>query len=453
MAVRKIPLRQRIAVWAAETVWRAGRRRHEPARDTRPYARLMNLGGWQLSDKRPLIKPTPANLRRFAKTPYARAAIKRTKDQIAKLTWQVVPKQGLDWTGELRRQAAIATACLERPNHEDDWRSFCEQLLEDLNVDGAFTYEHQLGGAPERPFWAWPTDVLSIQINPVWSGKDPDPRYFQTMGYGNIGGVQGVPLRNSELVYVRLDPTTENPFGLGPLEVAFETINRKLGVEDYSGKLASAAQPENLLILPGQTQEQIDTVRDWWRNDIEGQGQMPIIGGETDEAWKPQAIKLRGGDDKALFLAYQEMLIREVATAWRISPLSMGVQNDVNRNTAEVIDDMDWDNAVVPMATLLSSGITRHSIHERLGFSQLVFEFLGLKRDDKEAEAKIFESEYKCNAVVPDEYRARNNMPPMEGPWGKMTWADVEIAKAAASGAKQVDDTNLPTSRSASNAS
>lgn len=450
MAVRKLPLRQRIEEWAARIVFQAGRRRLEPVRETQAYARLRNLGGWQLSSKRPLIKPTPANLRRFAKSPYARAAIKRIKEPISNLGWQIVPLADAncdrpEWTSELKRQAAIATACLRKPNHEDDWRSFSAQLLEDSLVGGASSYEHEIGADPARPFWAWPVDVLSIQINAVWSGKPSDPRYFQTLGYGNLGGVEGVPLRNDELVYIRTDPSTESPFGLGPLEVAFTTISRKLGVEDFAGKLTSAAQPENLIVVPGLGQAELDTLRDWWRNDVEGQGQTPFIGGNTDENWNPKVFKLRGTDDKALFLAYQEFLIREIAAAFRISPLSLGVQQDVNRNTAEVVDDMDWDNAIVPAATLLSSGITRHSLHERLGFTQLEIQFLGLKRDDKKAEAEIYALEYKNNAVVPNEYRARNNMAPMDNQWGDMTAADVEIAKAAASGAKQVDDPNLQT--------
>jgi len=448
MAVRKLPLRRRLEEWAARLVWQAGRRRLEPVRETRAYARLMNLGGWQLSSKRPLIKPTPANLRRFAKSPYARAAIKRIKEPIANLGWQIVPMVDADgnrpeWTGELKRQAAIATACLKKPNHEDDWRSFAGQLLEDSLVGGASAYEHELGADPVRPFWAWPVDVLSIQINAVWSGKPSEPRYFQTLGYGNLGGVEGVALRNDELAYIRTDPSTESPFGLGPLEVAFTTISRKLGVEDFAGKVTSAAQPENLIVLPGFGQGELDTLRDWWRNDVEGQGQTPFVGGNTDETWKPQVFKLRGTDDKALFLAYQELLIREIAAAFRISPLSLGVQQDVNRNTAEVVDDMDWDNAIVPAATLLSAGITRHSLHERLGFTQLELQFLGLKRDDKKAEAEIYEKEFKNNAIVPDEYRARNNMPPLESQWGKMTFADMQIAIAAARGVGVVDDSDL----------
>jgi phage portal protein BeeE len=453
MGQRRIPWQQRARDWAGDRVarmmWAAGRRRFEPQRESDAYARLFNIGGWQLSDKRPLIKPTPANLRKFGKTPYARRAIRRIKDPIGNMEWAIGPKPNVKLNSELQRQIDIATECLQRPNHDDSFRSFVEQLVEDMMHVGAGSYEHQIGGDNVRPFWAWPVDAMSIQINAAWNGQDSEARYYQTRGYGNIGGVQGTPLRNDELVYIRMEPTTENPFGLGPLEVAFGAINRKLGVEDYSGKMASNAQPENMLFLPGAPPEFIATVRDWWRNEVEGQGQTPILGSPSD-ATKAEVHRLRATDDKALFIGYQELLIREIATSFCISPLSLGVQNDVNRNTAEVVDDMDWDNAVVPVATLIAAYITHESINARLGFSQLQFNFLGLKRDDKQAEAEIFKLEYQNNATTPNEYRARNRQPPMDSEWGDLTYADAQIAMQAARGTGEIADPDLPAPRPSS---
>ncbi len=64
----KPPLWQRVRLWAA-------RRRNEPARVTDIYARLKQIGSWNLRDARPMIKPVPANLRFFSRTVYASRAI------------------------------------------------------------------------------------------------------------------------------------------------------------------------------------------------------------------------------------------------------------------------------------------------------------------------------------------------------------------------------------------
>ena len=46
-------------------------------------------------------------------------------------------------------------------------------------------------------------------------------------------------LNDDELIYIRLNPRTSTPFGLGRLEVAFEAVNAFLGAHRYAGKLAS----------------------------------------------------------------------------------------------------------------------------------------------------------------------------------------------------------------------
>ena len=322
----------------------AGRRAHEPVRETVQFPRIFNLGGWQTSDRRPLIKPTPANLRMFGKTTFARRAMNRIKDPIANLAWRIVPKDGVTMNSVLAQQIEVATTCFARPNHQDSFRSFVEQILEDMMTNGAGCYEHQLGGAPYRPMFMWPTDSMSIQINPRWNGKDSDPRYWQSLGYGNIGGVQGESFKDSELVYVRQNPSTQSPFGLGELEVAFAAINRKLGVSDYAGKLASNAQPSTVMSFPGMSNEQLLTVREWWRNDIEGQGQQPMIAPPVGS--KAEVLSLRATDDTSLFLNYQEVLVQEIATAWNIDAMSLNVHHTVNRacysDDTETLTDQGW---------------------------------------------------------------------------------------------------------------
>lgn len=419
----------------------AGRRRHEPERDTQQYARMVNIGNMSQPLQRPLIKPTPANLRMFGKTTFARRAIKHIKDSIVSLPWSVVPKPGVTLNSEIERQIEISRICLAKPNHDDSFRSFTEAVVEDMLVNGGGVYEHQLGGDQGRPLWMWPVDTLSMQMNGKWDGSDSQPRYFQTLGYANIGGSRGIPLLDSEIVYARVDPTTEHPFGLGPLEVAFAAINRKLAVANYAGNLAGNAQPENLLVFEGMSAEQCETLRMYWRNEVEGQGQTPIQG--MPAGAKAEVLKLRGTDDDALFLKYQELLIREIAAAFGISPMVLGIEKDVNRNTAEATDDRDWDSTIVPIATNYSAHVTSRSIERRLGFSQIQLEFQGLKREDKMAAAEIYQIEYESNAVTPNEYRERHNMPRDESEWGDMHYADVQIAVQAAKGAGEVDDPNL----------
>lgn len=435
--MKKPTFTHRISEWAgnrvARMIW-AGRTRHLPDRVTTAYSRLMNLGSVRYQKDRPLIKPTPSNLRMFSRTPYARKAINRIKGAIAMLEWEIRAKHGVTVSSELQRQIDVATECFRRPNTDDSFRTLIEQVVEDYLLCGAGVIEQEIGGDKVRPLWMWPVDALSIQIYAAWSGEKNDARYIQTHGYGNVGGVSGIPLRNDQLIYIRKDPNTENPFGYGCLEVAFNSINRQLGTGEYAGNVASNGQPENLVQFVGMDRNTLDSFRDWWRNDIEGQGQTPLLGGD-----ELKVHKLRGATDDALYLKYQEFLLREIATSFELSPQNLGVEADVNRNTSEVADDRDWDGAIIPAATNFASYLTREAIEAKLGFSQLEFHFKGLDRDDELNLAKVFEIEYKNNAITPDEYRIARGRPPMDSDWGSLACADVEIAIKGAQGAKQIN--------------
>jgi HK97 family phage portal protein len=419
--------------WQRLKLW-AGRRRHEPHRVTEAYARLRQIGSWNLRDSRPTIKPVPANLRYFSRTPYASRAISLYARPISMLDWHVSARKDVKENSEIKRQIELVTNCLHAPNHDDSLVSLISQLVEDVCICGAGAIEQQIGGDKSRPLWLWPVDSLSIQIYADWDGDESKPRYCQTYGYGNVGVAKGRDLLNRELIYMRDRPTTDSPFSFGMLEVAFQSINRLLGVADYAGNLAANAHPQNLLFIKGASQNEIEAFRAYWRNEIEGQGLTPVAGGDD-----LKAVALRGSDDSALFLKYQEFVIREIATAFGASPQNFGVERDVNRNTSETSEDRDWDLGIKPMARMIARYINREAIWGQLGFSQIELTPGGLDREDEKATADIFKIEYESNAILPNEYRARRNLPPLKSAWAEMTWADAQIAIKAAQGAKAVN--------------
>lgn len=421
----------------------SGRKRHEPERDTQIYPRLMQVLGGQATQRRqPVYKPTPWNLRAFARTPYARRAINAIKGPIARLDWEVVPKAGIELNSEIQRQCDIVTRCLRSPNHDDSWRSLAERVIEDI-LSGAGAIEMQLGGDKDRPLWLYPVDGLSIQLYPMWSGDQNEAKYNQIPGYGiaTAGGDYGINLRADELIYIAPNPSTSHPFGTGALEVAFTSISRMIGVGDFAANLASNARPNILLQAIGGDQSRLDSIRAYWTNEVEGQGKMPIFGTAKDGELK--VLNLTAEGDKALYLAWQEFLKSEIATAFDLSPQNLGVERDVNRNTSEVAEDRDWNSAILPHADLLASHINRDAIEGKLGFSQIEFRFVGLDREDEEATSKILDRFYKINVFTPNQILAKLGEPEADNAWADLTFADTQIALSAARGAAQVDDADL----------
>lgn len=422
-----------IRLWAA-------RRRYQPERESLAYPKLISLMGQNRTLGTP--KPTPTNLRYFSRTVYARRAINRIKDAIATLPWEIVAENGARVS---KQQAEMVARCLDSPNESDSFTTLLEQWIEDALVTGAGTLEQAVSPDPARPIWLWPVDATTIRPVVKWDGNPKSVRFIQALGYtgGSIlADVNAKQLIAEDIIYMRLNPSTETPYGYGPLEIAYDSISWKLGVGRYASTAASNAQPQNL-IYPGQVQSEAEllTFRAYWRNEVEGQGQTPIIGGPN----KPEVIRLHAGTDEALYLKWQEFLIREIATGFQLSPQSLGIERDVNRNTAETAEDRDWESAVKPMALRLQSHINRDVLWARHGLMNLRFRFDGLDREDEQMISEIFKTEYQNNACTPNEYRASKGLEPLKSRWADLTYADMQIAMKAAQGAKEVDDPDIKT--------
>src|SRR5580692_6769721 len=295
-----------------------------------------------------LPKPTAANLRKFAETPVVRRAINVVKDKIASMDWQVRVRRGYAEADvqDVQARLKILRRCLEEPNTSDSFRVLWEQVLEDLLVGGFGAVEMEATGDPERPFHLWAVDGATIRIDAKWNGDPEKPRYAQATGM--IGEESMVPLLDDELMYVRLNPRTYTPFGLGRLEVAFETVNQFLSASRYAGKLASNSVAQYALWLDEATPEQHDRLIRWWQDEIEGTGRVPILSCEQ----KPEVLRFAGGTDADLRLQWQEALVRMIANAFDLPPMMLGVASDVNKSTAGELADEAFRSAIAPTAKL-----------------------------------------------------------------------------------------------------
>jgi HK97 family phage portal protein len=333
------------------------------------------------------------------------------------------------------RMTALRHA-FDRPNRDDSFRSLIEQVLEDT-LCGAGAIEQQLTGDPLRPVMLWPVDGLSIEVDAGWDGEAGSIRYRQS--YSGIGSAS-VELTNDELIYIRPNPSTHTPFGLGPLEVAFQSIARQLAVADYAGKVAANTRPGLMLNLgPEIGIDQIQAFRSYWRNEVEGQGLMPIIGAGKEV----QALRLTPEGDGALYLKYQDWIVREIASCFDLSPQNMGLERDVNRGTSETAQDRDWDQAIKPFAGLIAAHLNRDLIQGLLGDHDLEFRWTGLDRADEQATSEIWRTYYTTNVLTPNEMRTRLGLPKLTAQWGDLLYADAQIAISAARGTKRLDDPTL----------
>ncbi|HXZ26417.1 MAG TPA: phage portal protein, partial [Terriglobales bacterium] len=216
-----------------------------------------------------------------------------------------------------------------------------------------------------------------------------------------------ITLADDELIYIRLNPRTHTPFGLGRLEVAFETINAFLGAYRYAARLASNTVVQYALWLQDLSPAHHERLIRWWQDEIEGTGRVPILSVES----KPEVLRFGGGTDADLRLAWQEFLLRVIADAFDLPPLFLGLEHDVNRSTAAELNDLAFRSAIVPTARLFAEHLTRDAIGKKLGWGDLEFVFTDVDARNEMEEAQIQEILLRTGVLTVNEVRRMRGLP------------------------------------------
>jgi HK97 family phage portal protein len=371
---------------------------------------------------RALPKPTPVNLRHFAETPLVRRAINLIKDRVAAMDWQIRLKRDHDpeKVAFAAKRALILRRSLEFPNASDSFRTLIEQVIEDALVGGFGAMEMELTGDAARPIELWPVDGATIRIDPQWDGRPDAVRFAQATGLAGTNAV--IPLKDNQLIYVRMNPRSHTPFGLGPLEVAFETVNSFLSAHRFAGKLASNAVVQYALWLNEATPTQQERLIRWWQDEIEGTGRVPLLSTEQ----KPEVLRFAAGTDADLRLAWQEFLIRMVANAFSLPPVLLGLEQDVNRSTAAELLDEAFHSAIVPLARLIAEHLTRDLFAKRLGWTEFEFVFNDLDTTDEMEEVQMQTALLAAGVLTVNEVRAMRGLSPLPESGGSETKKEVD---------------------------
>ncbi len=372
------------------------------------------LGGQGAAGGGGVPKPSEANLRKFAETPVVRRAINVIKDRVVAMDWQIRVRRGVrvEDIEEVRARLSALRRTLEEPNSADSFRTLMEQVIEDALTGGYGAIEMEATGDAALPARLWPVDGATIRVNANWgrSGEGSNTARYEQTTLGQMPG-QGVMLRDDQLMYLRMNPRSFTPFGLGPLEVAFETVNQFLSAHRFAGKLAANSVVQYALWLNEATPTQHERMIRWWQDEIEGTGRVPLISTEQ----KPEVLRFAQGTDADLRLEWQRFLIRMVANAFGLPPMLLGLEGDVNRATAGELADEAFRGAIEPLAKLIAEHITRDLFAKCIGWREFEFVFNDLNARDEETELAIQTQLLAAGVLTVNEVRAMRGLGPMPG--------------------------------------
>jgi phage portal protein BeeE len=238
-----------------------------------------------------------------------------------------------------------------------------------------------------------------------WDGSPQTPRYVQSVRRN--GRTEKIVLNDDELMYIRLNPRSHTPFGLGRLEVAFETINAFLSAHRYASRLASNSVVQYALWLQDLTPAHHERLIRWWQDEIEGTGRVPILSVES----KPEVLRFGGGTDADLRLGWQEFLLRIIADAFDLPAQFLGLERDINRSTGQELSDHAFRSAIVPTARLFAEHLTRDAIGKKLGWSDLEFVFTDVDAKNELEQAQIQEILLRTGVLTVNEVRRMRGLP------------------------------------------
>jgi phage portal protein BeeE len=286
-----------------------------------------------------------------------------------------------------------------------------EQVIEDTLVGGFGAAEIESTGDAALPVRMYPVDGATIQVNSMWDGTPDAPRYAQvTERSAGVPSQKQVVLRDDQLMYVRLNPRTHTVFGLGKVEVAFESISQFLQAHRYAGRLASNSVVQYALWLNERTPEQHERLIRWWQDEVEGTGRVPVMSSEQ----KPEVLRFAGGTDADLRLQWQQFLLSMIANAFDLPAMMLGVVQDVNRSTATEFANEAFQSAVVPLAKLLAEHLTRDVIVKKLGWNDLRFVWTELGSRDESVELNMQMQLLSAGVISRDEVRMMRGLPASE---------------------------------------
>jgi phage portal protein BeeE len=372
--------------------------------------------------------------RHWAKTSeWVRGACSIRRSQVSSAEWDIVPfDQRKPYS---KRQQQQLRDLFRSPNPaQDSYRSFIEPVTQDLLVLDAGCIEkvRDLSGIVRE---LWPTNASEIKVNAMWDGNPKVARYY----WYPDGFKQKASWVNDDFIYMMMNPQTDSPIGLPPLETLRAAVEAEMAAHEYNRRQVENAAPDGIINLgEGFTEPQVERFRDFFESEVAGRGPLGFIGGSK----APSFIKFRDSNRDQQFLEWQIYLVRKIAVVFGLTPQDLGVTFDVNRSTAETQVQISEDRGLRPLMSNLQEYMTEEVVWDA-GFggpaNNLAFRFTALNLKESTAKAAIYE---KALAGVPWRFinearldEGREPIPEMEGklimatPQGAVDISDVPTVR------------------------
>lgn len=348
-------------------------------------------------------------LRRFSITyEVARICINARKRQISSLEWDIIPVSQEDHADYSKDIDLIKAYFKNLGGYRVRFREFQDTFIEDLMVlDAAVLYKQRnRGGAIE---YYMPIDAATIKLRVDESGNTPQPPEVAYTQY--IRGVKTGEYTADQMIYEMMNPRSDTPYGLAPLESLIMVVTSALKANLFNlDFLTSGNVPEGLLTLPDNwSTDQIKEFMNYFDGLVAGNSRettrmKPVPGGSVFTETKKRS-------DMA-FAEFNDWLMRITCAMFDIQPQEIGFTDTVNKANGSEQSDITTRRGILPLANLMME-VFNDIIQEDLGFTHLKFQYMGLEDRDMLQDAQTKQTRLNAGIVTIDEVRKEEGLEPL----------------------------------------
>lgn len=244
-----------------------------------------------------------------------------------------------------------------------------------------------------------------------------NPGEASMLGYGSKAK-SPTGFSRDEIVWIEENPRTWSPYGFGRVQQVKELVELILNQNATNKKWFDANEiPEGVLSIVDANSNQIQRVREYWKDEVEGQDhKLPIIGNKTE--YHP----FRANPTELDFLQSQEWYHKLVWMCFGLASSEVGLIEDVNRAAGKEANIAVWRRTTKPLLETIAQTINTEILpfHDAYHDVDGELEF-HWNYDNPEIEARRHKrqrDELSAGTKVLNEVRQERGDEPL--PWGDM---------------------------------
>lgn len=318
-----------------------GRRRPAAAEEAKA-SRTGRLVAWTAAG-RPVWTPRDyAGLARegYQRNPFVHRAVRLVAEGVAQVPWVLT-----DGARDLDRHPLLDL--LARPNARNTRSSLLEAIASHLLVAGnAYVEAVSIDGRPAE------LHVLRPDRMRVVPGGDGWPEAFDYTVQGRTVRIPAAGERTlPPVLHLAAFHPLDDHYGMAPLEAAQVSLDIHNAAAAWTKALLdNAARPSGALVYTGPqglSEDQFQRLRRELEDGYQGArnaGRPMLLEGGLD--WKPMSLSPKDLD----FLEARNMAAREIALAFGVPPMLLGIPGDATYANYQEANRALWRQTVLPLA-------------------------------------------------------------------------------------------------------